>query len=69
MLPYDLKNITISRLSFSRRLIWLTDTLCFLLMSLIVTIVFTAMFFTFMLAAASLQVSEPQAKASMEERK
>jgi len=69
MLPCDLKNHTFPKLSFSRRLNRLADTLCFLLTTLLIALVFAAMLFTFILAASSLPVSEPTTKAAMEVQK
>ena len=68
MLPCDLKDHTFSKLSFSRRLNRIADTLCFLLTTLLIAMVFAVMILSFILAA-SLPVSEPLTKAAMEVQK
>lgn len=68
MLPCDLKEHTFPKLSFSRRLNRLADTLCFLLTTLLIAMVFAVMILSFILAA-SLPVPEPTTKAVMEVQK
>jgi len=63
MLPYDLKNYT-ARITFGFILARMVDALCFLLTALLITMIFAAMFFSFILAATSVPVSEPFQQAS-----
>ncbi|MDD2735257.1 MAG: hypothetical protein PHF56_15070 [Desulfuromonadaceae bacterium] len=50
MLPYDLKNYS-ARISFGILLAKMVDTLCFLLTAVLITMIFAAMLFSFILAA------------------
>lgn len=50
MLPYDLKNYC-TRISFGILLAKMVDTLCFLLTAVLITMIFAAMLFSFLLAA------------------
>lgn len=68
MLPCDLKEHTFPKLSFSRRLNRIADTLCFLLTTLLIAMVIAVMILSFILAA-SLPVPEPTTKAAMEVQK
>ena len=63
MLPYDLKNYS-ARITFGIILARMVDTLCFLLTALLITIIFAAMFFSFILATTSVPVPEPFQQAS-----
>ena len=50
MLPYDLKNYT-ARITFGIILARMLDTLHFLLTALLLTMIFAALYFSFILAA------------------
>ena len=62
MLPYDLKNFT-TRITFSNILARMVDTIHFLLTALLLTMIFAALYFSFILAA-TVPVSELFQRAS-----
>ena len=65
MLPYDLKNFT-TRITFSNILARMVDTIHFLLTALLLTMIFAALYFSFILAA-TVPVSETFQRASIME--
>ncbi len=68
MLPYDLKNYT-ARITFGIILARMVDTLHFLLTALLLTMIFAALYFSFILAA-TVPVLEPfQRTSTMEVQK